>query len=136
MKTETIYLRLAFDFTDNHGNTIRENLSYNTALAIPLRVDTKRLGLYEGAIIQNAIGDMIVELIQSGQINHLCPQILGKASKKLDKTTTPVQEQFLSIVVFDSKIEDKSHTFQNGLNPSKMKLGKWGGPFAPDSKAE
>ena len=134
MKTEPIFLRFAFDFTDSKGNTIKDNISHNAAIAIPLDVDAKVLNHYEVAIIKSAIGDMITELIQSGQINHLCPQILNKESKELDKTTTLVEEQYVSIVVFDSKIEDKSHTFQNGLNPSKMKLEKWSGPFAPDSK--
>ena len=134
MKAEPIFLRFAFDFTDSKGNIIKDNINHNAAVAIPLEVDAKALNHYEGAIIRSAIGDMITELIQSGQINHLCPQILNKESKELDKTTTLVEEQYVSIVVFDSKIEDKSHTFQNGLNPSKMKLEKWGGPFAPDSK--
>jgi len=134
MKTETIYLRFAFDFTDKQGNSIRDNVSYNTALTIPLGVDAKSLGHSEGAIIQNAISDMIVELIQSGQINHLYPQILDKAPNQLKGNESTTHQQFLPVVVFDAQIVDKEQILKSDLGRGKMLLQKWGGPFVPDLK--
>jgi hypothetical protein len=134
MKTEPIFLRFAFDFTDSKGNTIKHNISHSAAVAIPLDVDAKVLNHYEGAILRSAIGDMIVELIQSGQINHLCPQILDKAPTQLKENDSTTHQQLLPVVVFDAQIVDKEQIFQSGLGRGKMKLEKWGGPFAPDSK--
>lgn len=104
-KTYPAHLRISFDFTDADMHPIRPNLEAFTGFSVPLDCIAQNIGHKDMETIKTAVEDMLIRLVKSGSIRHLCPEIQGKNQELLTENYEHnSSERFLTVLNSDTKI--------------------------------
>lgn len=117
------YLRISFDFCDKEMNPARENLQTFNTFAVPLNIQPESIHLDDRDIVTEAIFSMLKELIQSGSINHLAPEIQDVIPKQPNKNDGCNNSgHFVKLLHSDGRITYKDEIDRLYQFPARLSL--------------
>lgn len=120
------YLRISFDFCDKEMNPVRKNLQAFNTFAVPLNIQPESIHFVDRDIVTEAVLSLLKNLIQSGSINHLVPEIQDVIPKQPNKNDgCNNSECFVKLLHSDGRITykdeiDRLHQVPIRLSPSSQ----------------